>query len=92
MGRPSHRHPAPNGDSFCSGALTSSHIADTTGASKIFFCDSETGCRDSDGYVIEGQASPALLNSLEDVEPIADFVRQVSRKKAKPTAAEPISA
>jgi pimeloyl-ACP methyl ester carboxylesterase len=48
--------------------------------------------RDSDGYVLEGQASPALLNSLEDVEPIADFVRQVSRKKAKPTAAEPVSA
>jgi pimeloyl-ACP methyl ester carboxylesterase len=47
--------------------------------------------RDADGYVIEGQASPALLNSLEDVEPIADFVRQVIKKKARP-AAEKVSA
>jgi pimeloyl-ACP methyl ester carboxylesterase len=48
--------------------------------------------RDSDSYIIEGQASPALLNSPEDVEPIADFVRQVARKKAKPPAGEPVSA
>ncbi|HVL57804.1 MAG TPA: alpha/beta hydrolase [Burkholderiaceae bacterium] len=47
--------------------------------------------RDSDGYVIEGQASPALLNSIEDVEPIADFVRQVTTKKTQP-AAEKVSA
>jgi pimeloyl-ACP methyl ester carboxylesterase len=47
--------------------------------------------RDADGYVIEGQASPALLNSVEDVEPIADFVRQVVKKKARP-AAEKVTA
>ena len=47
--------------------------------------------RDSDGYVIEGQSSPALLNSVEDVEPIADFVRQVLKSRNRP-AAERISA
>lgn len=66
MGRPSHRHPAPNGDSFCSGALTSSHIADTTGASKIFFCDSETGCRDSDGYGRDRTRGQRLLPARDD--------------------------
>jgi pimeloyl-ACP methyl ester carboxylesterase len=40
--------------------------------------------RDADGYVIEGQSSPALLNSVEDVEPIADFVRQIVKKKTRP--------
>jgi pimeloyl-ACP methyl ester carboxylesterase len=40
--------------------------------------------RDADGYVVEGQSSPALLNSVEDVEPIADFVRQVVKKKTRP--------
>jgi pimeloyl-ACP methyl ester carboxylesterase len=48
--------------------------------------------RDSDSYVIEGQASPALLNSLEDVEPIADFVRGVTRRKTPAAAAETVSA
>jgi pimeloyl-ACP methyl ester carboxylesterase len=47
--------------------------------------------RDTDGYVIEGQASPALLNSVEDVEPIADFVRRIGKKKTQP-AAEKVSA
>lgn len=46
--------------------------------------------RDADGYVIEGQASPALLNSVEDVEPIADFVRQVVKRRERP--AERVSA
>lgn len=40
--------------------------------------------RDADSYIIEGQASPALLNSTEDVEPIADFVRQVIKNRARP--------
>jgi hypothetical protein len=39
--------------------------------------------RDADGYIIEGQASPALLNSSEDVEPIADFVRQIAKGRAR---------
>lgn len=39
--------------------------------------------RDSEAYVIEGQGSPALLDSAEDVQPIANFVRQVlGAKKA----------
>ena len=33
--------------------------------------------RDADAYIIEGQASPALLNSTADVAPIAEFMRQV---------------
>lgn len=47
--------------------------------------------RDADGYVIEGQASPALLSGAEDVEPIADFVRQNMKKKRRP-AAEAVTA
>jgi pimeloyl-ACP methyl ester carboxylesterase len=46
--------------------------------------------RDSDSYVVEGQASPALLNSLEDVEPIAEFVRGIAKRKS--AAAEKVSA
>ena len=46
--------------------------------------------RDADGYVIEGQASPALLNTMDDVEPIADFVRQVAKRRVRP--AEKVSA
>lgn len=39
--------------------------------------------RDAEGYIIEGQASPALLSTHDDVAPIADFVRQtLKRKKA----------
>lgn len=47
--------------------------------------------RDADGYIIEGQASPALLNSAEDVEPIADFVRRIVKRKAR-AAAEKVNA
>jgi pimeloyl-ACP methyl ester carboxylesterase len=39
--------------------------------------------RDADGYVIEGQASPALLNGPEDVEPIAEFIRQIVKRKGR---------
>jgi hypothetical protein len=35
--------------------------------------------RDAEGYVIEGQGSPALLNTAEDVEPIAEFVRRTAK-------------
>ncbi len=42
--------------------------------------------RDADGYIIENQASPALLNTVEDVEPIADFVRQTIKRKLRPAA------
>lgn len=39
--------------------------------------------RDSEAFVIESQGSPALLDTIEDVQPICDFVRQVvSGKKA----------
>ena len=37
--------------------------------------------RDADGYIIEGQASPALLSTHDDVGPIVDFVRQTLRRK-----------
>ncbi len=39
--------------------------------------------RDAEGYVIEGQGSPALLNTPEDVEPIADFVRKLLKRRSK---------
>lgn len=38
--------------------------------------------RDADGYIIEAQASPALLNTIEDVEPIADFALNLAKKRA----------
>jgi hypothetical protein len=39
--------------------------------------------RDSEGYVIESQGSPALLDNADDVQPIADFIRRVvGTKKA----------
>jgi pimeloyl-ACP methyl ester carboxylesterase len=38
--------------------------------------------RDAEGYIIEGQGSPALLNTQEDVEPIAEFVRRLVKRKA----------
>jgi pimeloyl-ACP methyl ester carboxylesterase len=39
--------------------------------------------RDAEGYVIEGQASPALLRTDDDVTPIAEFMRQaLKRRKA----------
>jgi hypothetical protein len=34
--------------------------------------------RDSEAFVIEQQGSPALLDTAEDVRPIADFVRRVT--------------
>ena len=37
--------------------------------------------RDAEGYIIEGQGSPALLNTQEDVEPIAEFVRKLAKRK-----------
>ena len=37
--------------------------------------------RDAEGYIIENQGSPALLESVEDVQPIADFIRQVAGAK-----------
>lgn len=39
--------------------------------------------RDAEGYAIEGQASPALLNTPEDVEPIANFVRKLLKSRAR---------
>lgn len=39
--------------------------------------------RDSEGYVIEGQGSPALLGTPEDVEPIAEFIRKLLKRRAK---------
>jgi hypothetical protein len=39
--------------------------------------------RDCDGYVLEGQGSPALLNTPEDVEPIAEFVRKLLKRRAR---------
>ena len=39
--------------------------------------------RDAEGYVIEGSGSPALLNTLEDVGPIAEFVRSLVKRRAK---------
>jgi hypothetical protein len=33
--------------------------------------------RDAEAFVIESQGSPALLDNVDDVQPIVDFVRQV---------------
>ncbi len=33
--------------------------------------------RDTEGYVIDGQGSPALLDNADDVRPIATFIRKV---------------
>jgi pimeloyl-ACP methyl ester carboxylesterase len=49
--------------------------------------------RDADGYIIEGQGSPALLNTSDDVEPIAEFVRRIVRKRGRSrNAQETVSA
>jgi pimeloyl-ACP methyl ester carboxylesterase len=48
--------------------------------------------RDADAYIIEGQASPALLNSTEDVEPIAGFMRQVLAGRRRPLEQPVLSA
>jgi pimeloyl-ACP methyl ester carboxylesterase len=37
--------------------------------------------RDADGYIIEHQGSPALLDNLEDVQPITDFINGVLASK-----------
>lgn len=44
--------------------------------------------RDADGYIIEGQGSPALLNTQDDVEPIAEFARKLFRKRSRSRAAQ----
>jgi hypothetical protein len=31
--------------------------------------------RDAEAFVIESQGSPALLDNIDDVQPIVDFVR-----------------
>ncbi|MEO7220835.1 MAG: alpha/beta hydrolase [Devosia sp.] len=39
--------------------------------------------RDAEGYIIENQGSPALLDNSEDVEPITEFIRKtVGARKA----------
>ena len=39
--------------------------------------------RDAEGYIIENQGSPALLDNPEDVEPITEFIgKLVGVKKA----------
>jgi hypothetical protein len=35
--------------------------------------------RDAEGFEIENQGSPALLDSHDDVQPIADFIRDVTK-------------
>ena len=42
--------------------------------------------REVEGYVIEGQGSPALLHTPEDVEPIAEFVRKIVKRRSKAAA------
>lgn len=37
--------------------------------------------RDAEAFVIEAQGSPALLDSNDDVQPIAEFIRQVTAKR-----------
>jgi hypothetical protein len=44
--------------------------------------------RDADGYIIEGQGSPALLNTPDDVEPIAEFARKLFRKRGRSRSAQ----
>ena len=39
--------------------------------------------RDAEGYEIEVQGSPALLDSADDVRPIADFVRDLAKWRAR---------
>ena len=42
--------------------------------------------RDVEGYIIEGQGSPALMGSPEDVEPIVAFVRRIVKRRSKSAA------
>ena len=34
--------------------------------------------RDAEAFVIESQGSPALLDNVDDVQPIVDFIRQIA--------------
>ena len=34
--------------------------------------------RDAEAFVIESQGSPALLDNIDDVQPIVDFIRQIA--------------
>lgn len=40
--------------------------------------------RDADGYIIEHQGSPALLDNLEDVQPITEFINGVLARRLQP--------
>ena len=42
---------------------------------------------DAEGYIIEGQGSPPLLNRPDDVAPIAAFVDRIMGKRTRPAAA-----
>jgi hypothetical protein len=35
--------------------------------------------RDAQGFIIEGQGSPALLDNSDDVRPIAEFMQSVAK-------------
>ena len=37
--------------------------------------------RDAEAFVIESQGSPALLDSIDDVQPVVDFIRAVIAPK-----------
>lgn len=43
--------------------------------------------RDADGYIIEHQGSPALLDNIEDVQPITDFINGLKAAVASGQAA-----
>ena len=38
--------------------------------------------RDAEGYIIEHQGSPALLDNIEDVQPITDFISRRARRSS----------
>ena len=42
--------------------------------------------RDAQGFVVEGQGSPPLFNTSDEVEPIAGFVREVARGRSSAAA------
>ena len=44
------------------------------------------GTAEAEGYIIEGQGSPALLNTQEDVGPIVEFVRGLVKRRASRAA------
>jgi pimeloyl-ACP methyl ester carboxylesterase len=43
--------------------------------------------RDAPGFIIEGQGSPALLDNVDDVRPIAEFTQAVTLKHRAPSRA-----